>query len=85
MKLVYIVNGSNWYVALFRRFGWDVTKNIEEANLVLFTGGEDVTPSLYGDKAHPMTFNNAARDDFEAMIMAEARSRKIPLVGICRG
>lgn len=85
MKLVYIIHGSPAYNRLFERFGWGVTKNIEEASLVLFTGGEDVSPKLYGDNQHPTTFCNMARDEAEMALFKEARSRKIPVAGICRG
>lgn len=85
MKNVYIVNGSGSYRFMFERMHYNVTNNIEDADLVCFTGGEDVTPSFYGHEKHPTTGNNAYRDRYESDIFAMCRERGLPMVGICRG
>jgi gamma-glutamyl-gamma-aminobutyrate hydrolase PuuD len=82
---VAIINGDGMYVHLFQRLGFELTSNIEEANLVCFTGGEDVTPHLYGDLAHPFTYNSLERDQYEMKMYCIAREFDIPMVGICRG
>lgn len=85
MKHVYIVNGGGAYEGLFNRIGYYTTRKIEEADLVVFTGGEDVSPDLYGARKHSTTFNNEARDRYEADVFSIALKLEIPMVGICRG
>lgn len=62
-----------------------LTRNMEEANIVLFTGGEDVLPELYGKKKHPTTSFNRMRDAEELMEFKAAREMGKPMLGICRG
>ena len=52
---------------------------------LLLTGGEDVDPELYGDERRHAERVNRARDDCELALVAEARARVLPLLGICRG
>ena len=53
---------------------------------LLLTGGDDVTPSLYGEPAHPATVEaEAGRDDFEIGLIKAARARELPIFAICRG
>ncbi len=52
-------------------------------DLVLFTGGEDVNPSLYGEKLGKHTFSNNKRDVLEEQIFS--KFSKVPKLGICRG
>jgi carbamoylphosphate synthase small subunit len=60
-------------------------KSLEEADFVLFTGGEDVHPSFYGEGVLNCTNSNIERDRREAVIYNECVERGIPMVGICRG
>ncbi|KWH03713.1 hypothetical protein WT58_24065 [Burkholderia territorii] len=85
MKKVYIVNGSAAYRILFESFSFETTTDIKEASLVCFTGGEDVSPELYGDQAHPHTYSSKYRDRVEQQMFDIALDYEIPMVGICRG
>lgn len=58
---------------------------IEKCDLIMFTGGEDITPAFYKEEPHKNTFFNPARDAEEARIWYEAKRLGIPCVGICRG
>lgn len=60
-------------------------KNIEDSNLVLFTGGEDVSPSLYGEPVGKKTSFNIKRDLFEMDMYDKAVKLNKPMLGICRG
>jgi len=82
---IYIVNGNADYASLFIGMGFAITNSLEDANTVCFTGGEDVTPALYGDFRHPYTGNNVHRDTVEDQIFGKCLANKIPMVGICRG
>lgn len=60
--------------------------NPDEYSLVHFTGGEDVSPELYGETSPKnMCGSNRARDDYELKIFQIALKKNIPMYGICRG
>jgi putative glutamine amidotransferase len=53
---------------------------------LMLTGGEDIDPVRYGGTPHPTIVDvNAARDEFEIALVAEARRRRLPILAICRG
>ncbi|WP_409022318.1 gamma-glutamyl-gamma-aminobutyrate hydrolase family protein [Dellaglioa sp. P0083] len=53
---------------------------------LLLAGGQDVSPILYGQEPHPKLEElNPPRDEMELALIKEAISRKIPILGICRG
>ena len=81
---VFIVNGNGLYASMFKNRGWKVVDDINKANLIQFTGGEDVDPNLYGEAPHPETFVNKMRDKVEQQIYNKVKN-KIPMTGICRG
>ena len=60
-------------------------KNPEEADLVYFSGGEDVSPHVYNEPTHPRTYSYPKRDILEMRVYYEARLLNIPMVGVCRG
>ena len=53
---------------------------------ILFAGGEDVAPDLYGEKKqHDNVHDHRPRDEFEFALLDGALSRRVPILGICRG
>lgn len=52
---------------------------------ILFAGGEDVNPALYGEKPDPTVAINGPRDDSEMAQAESALEQGIPILGICRG
>lgn len=54
---------------------------------VLFTGGNDLDPALYGDEPwHPMAKKlDPARQRFELALLAEVERRRTPALGVCLG
>jgi gamma-glutamyl-gamma-aminobutyrate hydrolase PuuD len=85
MPSVYIVGTDHLMTTMFLRRGWDVLRSADEdTNLIVFTGGEDVDPSHYGDIKHPTTHSNPRRDAFEIGVFNEWK-KQIPMAGICRG
>ena len=53
---------------------------------LIFSGGGDLDPDLYGAEPHPETDEpRRERDDFELALARRALERDIPLLGICRG
>lgn len=53
-------------------------------DLVCFTGGEDVSPELYGHR-NLASGNSVTRDKREVLIYQLARQHEIPMFSICRG
>ena len=52
----------------------------------LFTGGQDVSPELYGEKPRAACGEICAkRDAFEQRLFAQALEQDKPMLGICRG
>lgn len=60
-------------------------KDVEWADIILFTGGEDVTPELYNEAAHPFTRSNLRRDMQEKELYTWAKALGKHMAGICRG
>lgn len=86
MLKVYIVGGNGQgYGTMFQRAGWGLAESVRSADLIQFTGGEDVSPCLYGEQRHPYTGDNLERDLYEAGYFAFAHRMGIPMAGICRG
>lgn len=85
MKKVYIENSDFAYDAMFTNEGYKVVDNPADADLICFTGGADISPSLYGRWKHPTTHTHAARDEKCLELWEYAQANKRPCVGICRG
>lgn len=75
-----IIHYGNWFP-----FDVEVVDSVEKAELVVFEGGEDVSPELYNEPAHRYTYSNIDRDLEEIEIFKKALDLNIPMVGICRG
>jgi putative glutamine amidotransferase len=53
---------------------------------VLFTGGGDMAPEVYGGQPHPKVYGvNADRDRIELHLVRAAAEQGKPFLGICRG
>lgn len=84
---VFIINGAFFgaAVAMFAQCGFIRANTIEEADLVVFLGGADINPRLYGERALPCTGFNNDRDIVEETFYHKALKLKKPMYGICRG
>ncbi|HET6247913.1 MAG TPA: gamma-glutamyl-gamma-aminobutyrate hydrolase family protein [Tepidisphaeraceae bacterium] len=53
---------------------------------MLFSGGNDLDPALYGETYHPKAVPiDPARQRFELALLAEIEKRRVPALGICLG
>lgn len=53
---------------------------------ILFTGGNDLDPSAWGEERHPKAAAiDPHREKFERALMAEVERRRTPTLGICLG
>lgn len=85
MTKVLIIEGNGSYKRMFLERGYEVVMNIEEADLIQFTGGQDVSPFLYGQPVHKTTYSDPRRDLVESGYYAWALRLGKPMAGICRG
>jgi len=86
-KKVLIVGsmGNCAYGTMYKDEGYEIVNTLDEADLVQFTGGADVSPDLYNCAKHPATQNSPHRDEVETALYQRAKLSGIPCVGICRG
>lgn len=86
---VYVATKNKWEYAQFAE--WLVRGSCysaltpEEADLVIFTGGADVDPLLYGEKSHHTTRIDPVRDTDDMALYSKCAAQGIPMMGICRG
>lgn len=61
--------------------------NLKEADIVIFSGGTDISPTIYGEfTVHPLTQKaDRKRDSLENKIYVASLAKKKVLVGVCRG
>ncbi len=85
MKKVYIVGHDISVEKMFLKEGFFLVYDLNHADIVCFTGGEDVHPSIYGQTMMGARGCNLARDSQECGIYEIASQNDIPMVGICRG
>ncbi len=81
-RKIYVVGNSGSYTNWME--GQSV-KTMEEADLIVFTGGEDVNPDLYGENEGYQTYYSVERDIREIKEYEKARELGKPMVGVCRG
>jgi gamma-glutamyl-gamma-aminobutyrate hydrolase PuuD len=66
--------------------GAAVAETLDVVDGIVFSGGSDLDPSLYGAAAHAETGGVVReRDDFELSLMRAALERDVPVLAICRG
>ena len=59
---------------------------IDTLDGMLFSGGNDLDPSTYGETYHPKAVPiDPARQKFEMALLAEVEKRRMPVLGICLG
>ena len=81
-KQIYVVGSQKNYANFVDNSV--LVDNIKDADIVIFTGGEDVDPSLYGCRRHPSTFSNISRDLAEKKEFEKINPKQL-VIGICRG
>lgn len=73
------------FAEMFSRARCQKAASPEVADIVVFGGGSDVFPGLYGEKAHKTSHWDLARDQECAELYQLCLSKGIPMLGICRG
>ncbi len=63
----------------------DTDREIPPCSMLLFTGGEDLNPAMYGEIPNGTNYFNPIRDAWEEQWFDWAVTNKIPMFGTCRG
>jgi putative glutamine amidotransferase len=63
-----------------------IEETLEALDGLIFSGGADIDPDLYGQDPHPETFGvHPERDRSELALLEGALARDMPVLAICRG
>ena len=63
-----------------------VEETLDAVDGLIFSGGPDLGPDLYGQESHPETFGVVEeRDRAELALLEAALARDMPVLAICRG
>jgi putative glutamine amidotransferase len=63
-----------------------IEETLDALDGIVFTGGSDLDPELYGEEAHAETLGIVRmRDEAELALLRAALERDMPVLGICRG
>lgn len=84
MPKVNIVGTDNLVRKMFLLHGWEIA-DLHDADLIQFTCGADIDPSLYGEERHATTASNPKRDAIESHIFHSLKDTGVKMAGICRG
>lgn len=83
-------NANSWHMRL-EEVGYNCEVEYVDINqpqpfdIIIFDGGEDVSPEYYGEVMNPRTFSSIDRDVMESRIFNHYIERVQRIVGICRG
>jgi gamma-glutamyl-gamma-aminobutyrate hydrolase PuuD len=81
----HVVGGDHAISKMMNNLG-AIEDGFAKANIVIFSGGVDITPTLYDHGHHPSTqHSDIIRDKAERAAYDIAKLRKKHCVGICRG
>lgn len=85
LKTVHLIALDSLSRTMFHQNGWKIVEEgaVTPETFILFSGGEDVSPDLYGEGRHRTTGNNPQRDRIESTLFNKFLAN--PKVGICRG
>lgn len=85
-KSVYVVGSDSDVRDMFIENDWEVVEQMRYADLIQFTGGCDISPTLYDQPPHTKTGGlNPWRDKTESIIFNLCLQNRRPIAGICRG
>jgi carbamoylphosphate synthase small subunit len=85
MKVFIQGPGAGAYIMMFLRAGFKGAASVDDADIVCFTGGEDVHPHYYNEDPLRCTYFNLKRDEEDVKVFNRAKEQQKFMVGICRG
>ena len=86
-KVLVLQGGSFGLITrMLAEIGFAKANNLEEADLIVYGGGSDVSPEFYGQAPiQQCGYPDRDRDERERKVFKAAVERGIPQLGICRG
>lgn len=69
---------------LMMKAGYEIVHHPDEADVILFAGGADVSPALYGEQPIEGVYTHFDRDVYNTRLWREMKPHQ-KAVGICRG
>lgn len=88
MLKVFVVPGL-WVAGIrgiFLEAGYELSRSLTDADVVVWTGGADINPEIYNERALQGTYHDLERDKYEIAAFRALPKTGGPLkVGICRG
>ncbi len=87
MKKVFVVgkNFLHYFKEMYEKRGYTLVKNMEDADIVQFTGGADIDPKFYNQHDHRTTSTSPYRDEEESAAYKKAQELSKFCAGVCRG
>lgn len=82
---VFVVGLSKLILDMFSDKGYEIAQSVDSCDIIVFTGGADVDPDLYGHEKHFTTHICAERDKAEVEIYNLGKRLGKKMIGICRG
>ena len=82
VKIYHSIGDINYSNFIINR---ELVSSVEEADLVFFEGGADVSPDFYGEPASPHTSTSPNHDKIDIKTYEEAIALNKPMFGTCRG
>lgn len=80
----HVIGGDNAISRLFLDYGLTET-SFKDSELMIFTGGADVSPQLYDEKPIQGTSTDEKRDEYEMNFYYDGIKAQKKAIGICRG
>ena len=86
-KKAYVLPGAFYgqVVTLMAEAGFERGTSVKDSDVVVFIGGSDISPKLYGEKDKHCQGVDAARDTFEMQVYQDCLQMDKVMFGICRG
>lgn len=87
MKKVFVVGASffHYFKTMYEGRGYTLVDNMEDADIVQFTGGADIDPLFYNQYEHRTTGISPSRDREEKAAYDKALELGKFCAGVCRG
>lgn len=87
MTIKYFISGGSRFgePTVLNKYGFEQAEDMASCDFVVFTGGADINPALYGEMAHHTTYYTNARDTREIADYRQAIDLGKAFLGICRG
>lgn len=73
------------YLPIIYRHNYAPMPSMDELDMLVFSGGDDIDPALYNHKRSTATQQKSYRDEIEVELATKGHFAGIPMVGVCRG